>query len=98
MRSEIRFFINFFIWGILSLIFVFAGKYDSEATYFLGLLIYAHLFWSHFYDVERLEKRLKHVKAAYKCAFEYILYGARVDYSDTDSSANRTDTNTDCED
>lgn len=97
MRSEIRFFINFFIWGIVSLIFVFAGKYDSDAIYLLGLLMYTHLFWSHIYDIERLEKRLKHVKAAYKCALN-TFYGMRVGYTDTDSSADRTDTNTDCED
>lgn len=103
MRSEIRFFIGFFIWGIVSLIFVFAGKYDSEAAYLLGLFMYAHLFWSHLYDIERLEKRLKQSKAAYKSALNSF-YGMKYmngGYVDTDtvySSADRTDTNTDCED
>lgn len=89
MRSEIRFFINFFIWGVVSLIFVFAGKYDSASVYLLGLFAYSHLFWSHIYDIERLEKRLKQTKAAYKCALN-TLYGMRA-YVDTDSSADRTD-------
>ena len=89
MRSEIRFFVNFFIWGVVSLIFVFAGKYDSEAVYLLGLFAYTHLFWSHIYNIERLEKRMKQVKAAYKCAVN-TLYGMR-GYVDTDSSADRTD-------
>lgn len=102
MRSEIRFFVNFFIWGVVSLIFVFAGKYDSEAVYLLGLFAYSHLFWSHLYDIERLEKRLKHSKDAYKNAVN-TLYGMRYmhgGYVDTDtaySSADRTDIDNDSE-
>ena len=97
MRSEIRFFINFFIWGVVSLIFVFAGKYDSASVYLLGLFAYSHLFWTHIYDIERLEKRLKQTKAAYKCTLN-TLYGMRgYTYTDTDSSADRTDINNDSE-
>lgn len=102
MRSEIRFFINFFIWGVVSLLFVFAGKYDSEAVYLLGLFAYTHLFWSHLYDIERHEKRIKRYKDAYKDAVNSIygmrsMHGGYVDTDIASGSAGRTDTNTDSE-
>lgn len=88
MRSEIRFFINFFIWGIVSLIFVFAGKYNSELTYLFGLFMYTHLFWSHIYDIERIERRFKRYKAKCRQALNEA-YGIgsadRTDDMDNDS-------------
>lgn len=64
MHSDFKFFIDFTLGGVLSLIFVFCGKYDNDGLYVVGLIMYAHLFWSMQAKYERLERRLKKYQKA----------------------------------
>ena len=64
MRSDLKFIVDFTLGGVLSLIFVFCGKYDNDGLYVVGLIMYAHLFWSIQMKYERLERRLKKYQKA----------------------------------